>query len=74
MEAVVLAGVTSMGIDESTSKIGMDGWEEGELGLTVSGLDDPCFAFFPRRLGRFPKSSILGKVFLLSPTERRGWN
>ena len=74
MGAVVLAGVTSMGMDELTSKIGTDGWEVGRLDLAILGLDDPCFTFFPRRLGGFPKSSVLGKVFLLSATEGQGWD
>ena len=59
----------SVRTDESTSTIWMDGCEGERLDLAVSGLDDSCFAFFPRRLGRFPKSNVLGNDFLLSPAE-----
>ena len=69
MGAVVLVGVTSTGMDKSMSTTWMDDWEERRLDLAISSLDDPCFAFFPQQLGRFPKSSVLDKFFLLSPVE-----
>ena len=74
-----LDGVTPVGIGESRSWIWMDGcWELGgiiEPDLITPGLDDPCFAFlFPRQLGRFSKSSVLDKLYLLSPTEGQGWD
>ena len=68
----VLDKVVSIGVDESTSNILTDGWDGGRLGLTV--WDDPCLAFLPHRLGRFPKSRFLGKDFLLSLTNGRAWD
>ena len=66
---VVLSGVVSVGVDESTSYILTDGWDRGRLGLTV--WDDPCLAFLPCQLGIFPKSRLLGKEFLLSPVDEQ---
>ena len=61
----------TIGVDESTSKIWTDDWDEGRLDLTT--WDDPCLAFLPQRLGRLPKSRFFGKVFLLSPVDGRVW-
>ena len=65
--------VVSVGLDESRSGICIDGCLVGaggttELGLTTPDLDDPCFAFlWPQRLGRLSISTVLDRVFLLSP-------
>ena len=69
--------MVSGGLDESKSRIYMDGClvEAGGMtkpGLTTLDLDDPCLAFlWPQRLGRLPISTILDKVFLLSPADGR---
>ena len=61
------------GLDESKSRICIDGCLVGVGGttkpaLTTPDLDDPCFAFlWPQRLGRLSISTILDMVFLLSP-------
>ena len=72
LDGGVLDRVVSIGVDESTSYILMDGWDGRRLGLTV--WDDPCLAFLPYRLERFPKSRFLGKDFLLSPTDWWAWD
>ena len=80
MVAVGLDGVAPARMDESKSSIWTDGyWEEAggttEPGLTTPDLDNPCFTFlWPWWLGRFPKSIVLDKVFLLSPAIGRGWD
>ena len=72
LDGGVLDGLVSVGVDESTSYILMDGWGGGRLGLAV--WDDLCLAFLPRRLGRFPISRFLGKGFLLSPADEWTWD
>ena len=68
----VLDRVVSIGVDESTSYILTNGWDGGRLGLTV--WDNPCLAFLPSQLGRFPKSRLFSKGFLLSPANGRAWD
>ena len=72
LDGGVIDGVVSVGVDESMSYILMYGWGGGRLGLAV--WDEPCLAFLPRQLGRFPISRFLGKGFLLSPVDRRTWD
>ena len=51
------------------------GKRDNRTELDDPGLDNLCFAFlFPQRLGRFPKSIVLDKLFLLSPAEGEGWD
>ena len=52
-----------MGMDESKSKIGTDCWKVGKLGLTTPGLDDLCFAFFPRQWEGFLSPASWVKYF-----------
>ena len=64
-----LDGVVSTGMDESTSNTWTGGWDEGRVGLIT--WDDLCLAFFPRWLGRFPRSRFFDNDFLLSPVDRQ---
>ena len=42
---VVLDVLVTIGVDESTSKIWTNGWDEGRLDLTTG--DNLCLAFLP---------------------------
>ena len=75
-----LDGVTSRGLDGSTSRIYIvDGCLAGarrtrEPTLMTPDLDDPCLSFlWPWQLGRDSISIVLDRVFLFSAPDRQGW-